>query len=42
MALLYNKIERLNPAKPEEPKKWYLILKSLGQSQRKRSCVNDC
>ncbi len=35
MALLYNKIERLNTAKPEEPKKWYLILKSLGQVSEK-------
>lgn len=31
MSLLYNKIQRANPAKREEPKKWYLSLKSLGQ-----------
>ena len=30
MSLLYNKVQRGNPAKPEEPKKWYLSLKSLG------------
>lgn len=30
MALLYNKLQRMNPIKPELPKKWYLILKSLG------------
>lgn len=30
MTLLYNKIQRANPAKPEDPKKWYISLKSLG------------
>jgi len=30
MALLFNSILRINPAKPDEPGKWYLILKSLG------------
>ena len=31
MTLLYNKIQRGIPGKPEEPKKWYISLKSLGQ-----------
>lgn len=31
MTLLYNKIQRGNPAKPAEPKKWYISVKSLGQ-----------
>ncbi len=30
MTLLYNKVRKGNPAKPEDPKKWYLNLKSLG------------
>lgn len=30
MPLLFNKVQRGNPAKPDEPKKWYLSLKSLG------------
>lgn len=35
MTLLYNKIQRSNPAKPEDPKKWYLSLKSLGLIREK-------
>lgn len=31
MTLLYNKIQRGIPGKPEEPKKWYISLKTLGQ-----------
>lgn len=30
MSLLFNKVQRRNPAKPEDPQKWYLTLKSLG------------
>jgi len=30
MSLLYNKTERVNPAQPAAPKKWYPILKSTG------------
>lgn len=31
MTLLYNKIQRGVPGKPEEPKKWYISVKTLGQ-----------
>lgn len=31
MTLIYNKIQRGVPGKPDEPKKWYISLKSLGQ-----------
>ncbi|MDR2358923.1 MAG: HU family DNA-binding protein, partial [Prevotellaceae bacterium] len=31
MALLYNKVERGNPLDKTAPKKWYAVLKSLGQ-----------
>jgi predicted histone-like DNA-binding protein len=30
MAVFYNKIERGNPSNPSAPKKWYVVLKSLG------------
>ena len=30
MTLFYNKVEKANPLKKDEPKKWYLTLKSLG------------
>ena len=30
MALFYNTVEKGNPLKPTEPKKWYLTLKTLG------------
>jgi predicted histone-like DNA-binding protein len=35
MSLLYNKIERGNPANPEAPKKWYPVLKSTGLVKEK-------
>jgi predicted histone-like DNA-binding protein len=31
MALFYNKVERGNPLNAAAPKKWYAVLKSLGQ-----------
>lgn len=36
MALFYNRVQRTNPSKPEEPKKWYLILKSIGRMTEKQ------
>ncbi|MDR3266866.1 MAG: HU family DNA-binding protein [Tannerella sp.] len=30
MAVFYNKMERGNPSTPTAPKKWYVVLKSLG------------
>ena len=36
MSLYYNKIQRGNPSKPNEPKKWYLILKSIGRMTEKQ------
>ena len=30
MPLFYNRVERGNPGNPATPKKWYLILKSVG------------
>jgi predicted histone-like DNA-binding protein len=35
MSLLYNKVERGNPANPGAPKLWYLILKSMGLVKEK-------
>lgn len=35
MTLLYKKIQKGNPSKPEEPKKWYISVKSLGQISEK-------
>ncbi len=35
MSLFYNKVLRGNPAKPDGPKKWYLILKSTGLKKTK-------
>jgi predicted histone-like DNA-binding protein len=35
MSLLFNKIERGNPADPNAPKKWYPILKSMGLVKEK-------
>ena len=35
MAVFYNKVERGNPLKPTDPKKWYAVLKSLGQVTEK-------
>jgi predicted histone-like DNA-binding protein len=35
MALFFNKVERGNPSDPTAPKKWYAILKSLGQITEK-------
>jgi predicted histone-like DNA-binding protein len=36
MSLFYNRVQRTNPSKPEEPKKWYLILKSIGRMTEKQ------
>ena len=36
MSLFYNKIQRANPSKPKEEKKWYLILKSIGRMTEKQ------
>ncbi|MDR0667824.1 MAG: HU family DNA-binding protein [Prevotellaceae bacterium] len=33
MALFYKSIKRGNPARPEVPKKWYLLLKSIGTAR---------
>ena len=30
MPLFYNTVERNNPLRPDEPKKWYLVLRTLG------------
>jgi predicted histone-like DNA-binding protein len=35
MAIFYNKVERVNPADPAAPKKWYPALKSLGLVREK-------
>jgi predicted histone-like DNA-binding protein len=35
MSVLYNKIERGNPSKPEEPKKWYAVLKRISMVKEK-------
>jgi predicted histone-like DNA-binding protein len=36
MSLFYNKAQRGNPARPDEKKKWYLILKSIGRMTEKQ------
>jgi hypothetical protein len=36
MALFFNRSERGNPGNPSAPKKWYLILKSLGLIKEKQ------
>lgn len=30
MALFFNKIQRINPSDPKAPRKWYIILRSIG------------
>ncbi len=35
MPLFYNKVQRANPLKKEEPKKWYPVLKSVGMMEEK-------
>jgi predicted histone-like DNA-binding protein len=35
MAVFFNKVERGKPADPTAPKKWYAVLKSLGQITEK-------
>jgi predicted histone-like DNA-binding protein len=35
MSILYNKVERGNPSKPEEPKRWHPVLKSTGLVKEK-------
>jgi predicted histone-like DNA-binding protein len=35
MSILYNKVERVNPARPENPKLWYPVLKSTGLVREK-------
>ena len=36
MALFYNKTQRTNPSQPAAPKKWYLIVKSIGRMTEKQ------
>jgi len=36
MPIFYNKVERINPQKREEPKKWYPSLKTVAQIQQKQ------
>ncbi len=36
MSLFFNKMQRGNPSKPEEPKKWYVVLKSVGRISEKQ------
>ncbi len=35
MTLLYKKIQRVNPLKKDEPRKWYPVVKSLGTLSEK-------
>ncbi|MDR2087643.1 MAG: HU family DNA-binding protein [Dysgonamonadaceae bacterium] len=35
MAIFYNKVQRGNPMNPEAAKKWYAVLKSIGQVEEK-------
>lgn len=35
MALFYNKVFRKNPNEPTSPGKWYVVLRSLGQTSEK-------
>lgn len=42
MSLFYNKIKRRNPAKPDDPEKWYLNLKSLGSVGEKEVAEMLC
>ncbi len=35
MPLFFNKVQRGNPGDPKSPKKWYLILKSIGLAKSK-------
>ena len=35
MPVFYNKVERINPAAPAVPKKWYPVLKSTGMLKEK-------
>lgn len=36
MPIFFNKAQRGNPANPDAPKKWYLVLKSLGLVKEKQ------
>lgn len=36
MSLFYNKVQRGNPSDPAAPKKWYVILKSVGHLEEKQ------
>ena len=36
MPIFYNKVERVNPQKRKEPKKWYPSLKTIVQIQQKQ------
>ena len=35
MSIFYKKVERHNPQNPAAPKKWYAILKTIGQVKEK-------
>ena len=35
MSVFYNKVERINPANPTAAKKWYAVIKSVGQISEK-------
>jgi predicted histone-like DNA-binding protein len=35
MLVFYNKVERVNPSDPTAPKKWYAVIKSIGQVNEK-------
>lgn len=35
MALIYNKVQRKNPLKPDEPAKWYPVLKTTRMKREK-------
>jgi predicted histone-like DNA-binding protein len=35
MSIFYNKVERGNPMDPQAPKKWYAVLKTIGQTGEK-------
>ena len=39
MALYYKKVEKVNPQKREEPKKWYAALKSIGLKKESEVAV---
>ena len=39
MAVYYKKVEKVNPQKREEPKKWYAVLKSIGLKKESEVAV---